>query len=207
MLSTRHGLCSPSHILSPFSPLWIHKTRFCLRVLTHASLCQECPPPTSSFSHVPWVSPAQGGFPRPLHPKLLLFTISFPHGTHHTVSVLWRLTVCRVHFKLSYAGAMPALLCSLPSTPGLARVSMWPGHRHPSLPHSECPQAEAGSHPSWFFPAGRHSAQYTGDNKCLLKTHTCIKNNLRTIYWKNVECPPKAIYDSHTGRVACLLYK
>lgn len=68
----------------------------------------------------------------------LLFTISFPHGTYHATSALC-LIVYHVHFKVSYTRAMPGLLCSLPSIPCLARISICPDHRHPPFPHSECP--------------------------------------------------------------------
>lgn len=109
--------------------------------------------------------------------------------------MLW-LTVCCVHCKVSYTRATPGLLCSLPSTPCLARVNVSPGHRRPSLAHS---QADLGHTRPGSFPL--HSTWYAGEDECLLKKQTHAQKTIPELPLKECDVPDGHLWH-HTGRVA-----
>lgn len=143
----------------------------------------------SSFSHLPWMSPPLGGLPWPLHPDLpcYLLTIFLWHLPDSVSIVAY--CVCCGHCEVNYTRATPGLLCSLPSTPCLARVNtpissplwvpprQWLGHTRP------------GSSPL-------HSAWYAGEDECLLNKHRHKKQS-QNYTLKECDVPDGDLWQSY----------
>ena len=116
------------------------------------------------------------------------YQFSSRHPSYFVSVVLYRLS-CPLKAELHQDCARVCFAHDhLPHTWHL--ISIWPGHRHLSLPTLSAPQAEAGSQSSWFCPV--QSAQCLLHRKEYMfteETNTRIKNNLRTTSQKNADIP------------------